>query len=83
VDDKTFGGKAMTYYGRWTYKYEKAAELGAAGVVIVHETGPAGYGFNVVQNNSNERFNLSTRPTRTWAAPPSKRGFRWMRRRRC
>ena len=60
VDDKTFGGKAMTYYGRWTYKYEKAAELGAAGVVIVHETGPAGYGFNVVQNNSNERFNLST-----------------------
>ena len=60
VDDKMFGGKAMTYYGRWTYKYEKAAELGAAGVVIVHETGPAGYGFNVVQNNSNERFNLST-----------------------
>jgi Zn-dependent M28 family amino/carboxypeptidase len=60
VDDKMFGGKAMTYYGRWTYKYEKAAELGAAGVVIVHETGPAGYGFNVVQNNSSERFNLST-----------------------
>ena len=60
VDDKMFGGTAMTYYGRWTYKYEKAAELGAAGVVIVHETGPAGYGFNVVQNNSQERFNLST-----------------------
>jgi Zn-dependent M28 family amino/carboxypeptidase len=60
VDDTMFGGKAMTYYGRWTYKYEKAAELGAAGVLIVHETVPAGYGFNVVQNNSNERFNLST-----------------------
>jgi Zn-dependent M28 family amino/carboxypeptidase len=60
LDDAIFGGKAMTYYGRWTYKYDKAAELGAAGVIIVHETGPAGYGFNVVQNNSNERFNLST-----------------------
>ena len=60
ADGKMFGGNAMTYYGRWTYKYEKAAELGAAGVIIVHETIPAGYGFNVVQNNSNERFNLST-----------------------
>jgi Zn-dependent M28 family amino/carboxypeptidase len=59
-DDKIFGGKAMTYYGRWTYKYDKGAELGAAGVIIVHETEPAGYPFNVVQNNSNERFNLST-----------------------
>ena len=59
ADGKMFGGNAMTYYGRWTYKYEKAAELGAAGVVIVHETGPAGYEFNVVQANSNERFNLS------------------------
>jgi hypothetical protein len=36
-----FGGKAMTYYGRWTYKYEEAARLGAAGVIIVHETAPA------------------------------------------
>ena len=60
LDEKTFGGKAMTYYGRWTYKYEKAAELGAAGVVIVHETEPAAYPFSVVQNNSNERFNLVT-----------------------
>jgi len=60
LDDKTFGGKAMTYYGRWTYKYEKGAELGAAAVVIVHETEPAGYPFSVVQNNSNERFNLAT-----------------------
>jgi Zn-dependent M28 family amino/carboxypeptidase len=60
VDEKTFGGKAMTYYGRWTYKYEKAAELGAAGVIIVHETEPAGYPFSVVQNNSNGRFDLAT-----------------------
>jgi Zn-dependent M28 family amino/carboxypeptidase len=60
LDDTVFGGKAMTYYGRWTYKYDKAAELGAAGVIIVHETGPAGYGFSVVQNSSNERFSLST-----------------------
>src|SRR6478672_12784332 len=38
--DGDFGGKAMTYYGRWTYKYEQAAKLGAAGVLIVHETDP-------------------------------------------
>lgn len=53
-----FNGKAMTYYGRWTYKYEKAAELGAAGVFIVHETGPAGYPFPVVQGFLGERFGL-------------------------
>ena len=40
-----FGGKAMTYYGRWTYKYEEAARRGAAGVLIVHETDPASYGW--------------------------------------
>jgi Zn-dependent M28 family amino/carboxypeptidase len=60
LDDKTFGGKAMTYYGRWTYKYEKAAELGAAGIFIVHETEPAGYAFNVVQGMGAERFDLVT-----------------------
>src|SRR5947207_2212584 len=43
LDPKVFGGKAMTYYGRWTYKYEIGAKKGAAGVLIVHETGPAGY----------------------------------------
>ncbi|MEO8501089.1 MAG: M28 family metallopeptidase, partial [Vicinamibacteria bacterium] len=58
LDPKTFGGKAMTYYGRWTYKYEKAAELGAAGVFIVHETYPAGYPWPVVQGMAAERFNL-------------------------
>ena len=46
-----FGGKAMTYYGRWTYKYEEAARQGAAGALIVHETAPASYGWNVVQSS--------------------------------
>ena len=60
LDAKTFGGKAMTYYGRWTYKYEIGAEKGAAGVLLVHETGPAGYGFNVVQGKTGEQFDLVT-----------------------
>src|SRR5712692_563236 len=60
LDAKTFGGKAMTYYGRWTYKYEIGAAKGAAGVLIVHETGPAGYGFNVVQGKTVEQFDLIT-----------------------
>ncbi|MBB1178328.1 peptidase M20 [Pseudomonas sp. FW305-3-2-15-E-TSA4] len=47
----TFGGKAMTYYGRWTYKYEEAARHGAAGVLIVHETAPASYGWQTVANS--------------------------------
>jgi hypothetical protein len=47
----TFGGKAMTYYGRWTYKYEEAAKQGAAGVLIVHETAPASYGWQTVANS--------------------------------
>src|SRR5262249_51438757 len=60
LDPKTFGGKAMTYYGRWTYKYEIGAQNGAAAVLIVHETGPAGYGFNVVQGKTGEQFDLVT-----------------------
>ncbi len=51
-DPKVFHGKTMTYYGRWTYKYEEAARQGAAGVLIVHETGPAGYPWEVVQNSN-------------------------------
>ncbi|HEV2321503.1 MAG TPA: peptidase M28, partial [Gammaproteobacteria bacterium] len=50
-DPKLFNGKAMTYYGRWTYKYEEAARQGAAGILIVHETGPAGYPWEVVQGS--------------------------------
>ena len=46
-----FGGRAMTYYGRWTYKYEEAAKQGAAAALIVHQTEPAAYGWNVVQSS--------------------------------
>ncbi|MGY6550497.1 MAG: M28 family metallopeptidase [Erythrobacter sp.] len=49
--DGPFGGKAMTYYGRWTYKYEEAARQGAAAALIVHETAPAAYGWNVVESS--------------------------------
>lgn len=59
-DPSIFGGPAMTYYGRWTYKYEKGAEKGAAAVLVIHETGPAGYGWNVVQGFGGERFDLET-----------------------
>ena len=60
LDPKTFNGEAMTYYGRWTYKFEEGAKRGAAGVLIVHETGPAGYPFPVVQGNLGEKFDLVT-----------------------
>jgi Zn-dependent M28 family amino/carboxypeptidase len=57
--DGDFGGKAMTYYGRWTYKYEEGARRGAAGVLIVHETDPASYGWNTVKNsNTNTQFDI-------------------------
>ena len=60
LDPKTFGGDAMTYYGRWTYKFEEGARKGAAGILIVHETGPSGYPFSVVQGNLSEKFDLVT-----------------------
>jgi Zn-dependent M28 family amino/carboxypeptidase len=54
-----FGGKAMTYYGRWTYKYEEAARQGLAGLLIVHETEPASYGWATVKNsNTNTMFDI-------------------------
>ncbi len=54
-----FGGKAMTYYGRWTYKYEEAARQGALGMLIVHETAPAAYGWATVKNsNANAQFDI-------------------------
>ncbi len=54
-----FNGKAMTYYGRWTYKYEEAARQGAAGALIVHDTDPAAYGWNVVQSSwTGPQYNL-------------------------
>jgi Zn-dependent M28 family amino/carboxypeptidase len=60
LDAKVFNGNAMTYYGRWTYKFEEGARRGAAGILIVHETGPAGYPFSVVQGNLREKFDLVT-----------------------
>ncbi|MDB6113380.1 MAG: oppA 3 [Lacunisphaera sp.] len=60
LDPKVFGGKAMTYYGRWTYKYETAAAKGAVGCLIVHETGPASYPFAVITGSrSRENFEIS------------------------
>ena len=61
LDDKMFKGKAMTYYGRWTYKYEIASQKGAAAAVIIHETGPAGYPYEVVSGSwSRENFDIQT-----------------------
>ena len=50
-DPKLFGGPALTYYGRWTYKFEMGVKKGASGVMLIHTTPSAGYGFNVVQNS--------------------------------
>jgi Zn-dependent M28 family amino/carboxypeptidase len=62
LDPKVFGGKAMTYYGRWTYKFEMAARMGAAAALIVHETKPAAYPFEVVRNSwGRENFAIQTK----------------------
>lgn len=54
-----FNGRSMTYYGRWTYKYEEAARQGAAAAIVIHETAPASYGWNVVENSwSGPQFDL-------------------------
>jgi Zn-dependent M28 family amino/carboxypeptidase len=58
ADTSRFGGARMTYYGRWTYKYEQGMKHKAAGVLLVHETGPAGYPFTVVQGKTAEQFDL-------------------------
>ncbi|HEX5581752.1 MAG TPA: M28 family metallopeptidase [Gemmatimonadaceae bacterium] len=61
LDSTMFKGKAMTYYGRWTYKYEIASEKKAAAAMIVHETGPAGYPYDVVRGSfSAEQFDIAT-----------------------
>ncbi|SFU69872.1 M28 family peptidase [Pseudoduganella namucuonensis] len=56
-----FGGKSLTYYGRWTYKFEEAARQGAAGVLLIHTTPTASYGWSVIQNSWDgvERFQLA------------------------
>jgi Zn-dependent M28 family amino/carboxypeptidase len=73
-DQSKFGGKAMTYYGRWTYKFEEAARQGAAGALIVHETETAAYPWEVVRDSwSGEQFDMipadkgaSTVPLQGW-----------------
>ena len=60
-DSTLFKGNEMTYYGRWTYKYEEAARQGAAGILIIHETEPAGYGWGVIQSsNANNYLTLES-----------------------
>ena len=61
LDPKVFKGAALTYYGRWTYKFEMAAKKGAAAAVLVHETGPAGYAFDVVKGSwGRENFGVAS-----------------------
>jgi Zn-dependent M28 family amino/carboxypeptidase len=61
LDEKMFKGSAMTYYGRWTYKFEIASEKGAAAAIIVHETGPAGYPYEVVKGSwGQENFDIQS-----------------------
>jgi Zn-dependent M28 family amino/carboxypeptidase len=70
LDDKMFGGRAMTYYGRWTYKYEIAAKKAAAAAVIIHETEPAAYPYSVVRTSwSKENFELDTPDKNAGAVP--------------
>jgi Zn-dependent M28 family amino/carboxypeptidase len=65
----TFGGKAMTYYGRWTYKYEEAARKGAAGVIIIHDKDAASYGWDTVRNSwSGPQFDI-VRPDPSLVSP--------------
>ncbi|WP_269530926.1 M28 family peptidase [Chitinimonas sp. BJYL2] len=74
LDDSKFKGRAMTYYGRWMYKYEMAARKGAAAAIIIHETIPAAYPWLVVLNsNSRENFTIAAKdghasdvPVRSW-----------------
>jgi Zn-dependent M28 family amino/carboxypeptidase len=80
-----FGGKALTYYGRWTYKYEEAARKGAKGVILVHTDQSAGYGWNVVETSfgGTERFDIARTATdktpflqfKAWMKDSSLAGF--------
>ncbi len=64
VEPGLFGGKALTYFGRWTYKYEEAARKGAAGVILIHTNESAGYGWNVVRtSNGNWRYEIARTST--------------------
>jgi len=71
-----FGGRALTYYGRWTYKFEEASRRGAAGALLIHTDAGAGYGWNVVRtSNTGEQFDLAGDPefplgVRGWISEP-------------
>ncbi|HET6230591.1 MAG TPA: M28 family peptidase [Longimicrobiaceae bacterium] len=71
-----FGGKALTYYGRWTYKYEEASRRGAAGAILIHTDDSAGYGWNVVRtSNTGVQYDLAGEPelpldVRGWISSP-------------
>lgn len=74
-DPAHFGGKALTYYGRWTYKYESAARAGAAGAILIHTDQSAGYGWNVVRNSwGRERPYVALDPN----SPPPLRMAAWV-----
>ncbi|AKD03007.1 M28 family metallopeptidase [Pontibacter korlensis] len=81
LDSTMFGGKAMTYYGRWTYKYEIAAEKGAAAAIIIHETGPAGYPYEVISGSHSREGveiltpdkNMSRAEVEAWITEPKAR----------
>ena len=83
LNDNMFRGRAMTYYGRWTYKYEIATEKGAAAAIIVHETGPAGYPFEVLSaGHERENFdikspdnNMSRVAVQAWMPEPAARNY--------
>lgn len=69
TDPKVFGGKAMTYYGRWTYKYEEAARQKAAGILLIHNTEMASYGWNVVRNSWSGEQAMLDNPPGQYALP--------------
>ncbi len=70
LDESLFKGRAMTYYGRWTYKYEIAAKMGAAAAVLIHETGPAGYPYSVVESSwTREVFEIDAEDKHMGAVP--------------
>jgi Zn-dependent M28 family amino/carboxypeptidase len=69
-DTALFKGKAMTYYGRWTYKFEEAARQGAKGVLVIHNTASASYPFSVVQNSwGTSQLHLDTRGSKNYRCP--------------
>ena len=74
AEPNLFGGRAMTYYGRWTYKYEEAERRGAAGMLIVHTTPAAGYGWQVVVGSNSVEHRLLPRPGNA-PAPLAVRGW--------